>query len=81
MNPDTGEIRAFESRKEAEHAGFTAALSEEMAREMRKLSAAERMERVRSNRHISIEPPPTGNGPCPCGSGRKYKKCCMKVTA
>ena len=37
-------------------------------------------------RHEHSEPPPTyvreqaktgRNEPCPCGSGRKYKKCCM----
>ena len=24
------------------------------------------------------EPAPGRNDPCPCGSGRKYKQCCMK---
>ncbi|MGH9204248.1 MAG: SEC-C metal-binding domain-containing protein [Vicinamibacterales bacterium] len=23
-------------------------------------------------------PPPSRNDPCPCGSGRKYKRCCME---
>lgn len=27
-----------------------------------------------------VSPPPVGrNGPCPCGSGRKYKRCCGKA--
>ena len=31
---------------------------------------------------IARQPPPVGrNAPCPCGSGRKYKKCCLTAAA
>jgi len=31
----------------------------------------------------SVRPPPAvgRNAPCPCGSGRKYKKCCLPAVA
>ena len=32
----------------------------------------------RDKPHIDENPPPAKNRPCPCGSGRKYKKCCGK---
>ncbi|GBG85814.1 hypothetical protein CBR_g40624 [Chara braunii] len=25
--------------------------------------------------------PPSRNSPCPCGSGKKYKRCCGKLTS
>ena len=28
--------------------------------------------------HKQAVAPPTRNAPCPCGSGRKYKRCCLK---
>jgi hypothetical protein len=28
--------------------------------------------------HIKEATGPGRNGPCPCGSGKKFKKCCMK---
>lgn len=28
--------------------------------------------------HIRTEPKILRNDPCPCGSGAKYKKCCMR---
>ncbi|MBD3419341.1 MAG: hypothetical protein GF398_04405 [Chitinivibrionales bacterium] len=31
--------------------------------------------------HDGRDSPPGRNGPCPCGSGRKYKKCCMRKSA
>ena len=54
----------------------------------------ERIARIRSDRWIAypravqaldrlhelFEYPKVGrNDPCPCGSGRKYKQCCLKV--
>ena len=27
-------------------------------------------------RRVGVDGPPTPNGPCPCGSGRKFKRCC-----
>jgi SWIM/SEC-C metal-binding protein len=31
---------------------------------------------------IARQPPAVGrNAPCPCGSGRKYKKCCLTTAA
>ena len=31
---------------------------------------------------IARQPPAVGrNAPCPCGSGRKYKKCCLPAAA
>jgi SWIM/SEC-C metal-binding protein len=31
---------------------------------------------------IAPQPPTVGrNAPCPCGSGRKYKKCCLTAAA
>jgi hypothetical protein len=39
-----------------------------------------------SNRHRNNRTPYVGrdagrNEPCPCGSGKKYKRCCMRVEA
>ena len=31
---------------------------------------------ARSRTPVTVEKPPGRNEPCPCGSGRKYKKCC-----
>ncbi|MEM9327305.1 MAG: SEC-C metal-binding domain-containing protein [Bacteroidota bacterium] len=28
-------------------------------------------------RTFSRAPEPSRNAPCPCGSGRKYKRCCL----
>ena len=34
----------------------------------------------RQTRPVDIpEAAPSRNGPCPCGSGKKYKKCCEGV--
>jgi hypothetical protein len=30
---------------------------------------------------LPIMSTPSRNDPCPCGSGKKYKKCCMSKTA
>src|SRR5262245_19885470 len=32
---------------------------------------------VRADRYVRAVETPTRNGPCPCGSGVKYKKCCL----
>lgn len=32
---------------------------------------------VRVDRYVRAVATPTRNGPCPCGSGVKYKKCCL----
>ena len=32
----------------------------------------------RQSKQVHIEKRPGRNDPCPCGSGKKYKKCCMK---
>jgi preprotein translocase subunit SecA len=29
---------------------------------------------------VRVEKEPGRNDPCPCGSGKKYKKCCGRVT-
>jgi uncharacterized protein YecA (UPF0149 family) len=29
-------------------------------------------------RPVISEKPPGRNEPCPCGSGKKYKRCCMQ---
>ncbi len=31
----------------------------------------------RASKQVSVEHAPGRNDPCPCGSGKKYKKCCM----
>jgi len=42
--------------------------------DVRKLLAPEQL--------IAHQPPAIGrNAPCPCGSGRKYKKCCLTTAA
>ncbi|MTH54245.1 hypothetical protein GKZ89_12610 [Bacillus mangrovi] len=50
-------------------------------------SVIEKREAKRNNRKIVFTPPPPSteppekisrNAPCPCGSGKKYKKCCGK---
>lgn len=30
---------------------------------------------------VQVEPTAGRNDPCPCGSGNKYKKCCLRVPA
>lgn len=53
-------------------------------RQARWLREAEDRERYVPNRKVQTyrrESPKTGrNDPCPCGSGRKYKKCCLGAT-
>ncbi|MEW6350740.1 MAG: SEC-C metal-binding domain-containing protein [Thermodesulfobacteriota bacterium] len=29
---------------------------------------------------VAPPPKPTLNGPCPCGSGKKYKRCCAPTS-
>ena len=36
------------------------------------------LRRWRQDNQVSVEQLPGRNDPCPCGSGKKYKKCCMK---
>ena len=44
--------------------------------DVRKLLAPEQVQ------VIARQPPAVGrNAPCPCGSGRKYKKCCLPAAA
>lgn len=43
MNPNTGDIKAFESREAAVRAGYTIELSKEQARELRRLPREKRM--------------------------------------
>jgi uncharacterized protein YecA (UPF0149 family) len=45
--------------------------SEWRRQSLRKQSAAKAAAAVRSG------PQPGRNDPCPCGSGKKYKKCCL----
>ena len=43
-------------------------------------SAFKEVPRMRLSRHTTVvneESKPSRNAPCPCGSGKKYKKCCM----
>jgi uncharacterized protein len=41
------------------------------------LGRALHMEALRSSGPVKAPPTPGRNDPCPCGSGKKYKKCCM----
>lgn len=45
------------------------------------LLSAERRQQItrewRSDNQVHVEQKPGRNDPCPCGSGKKYKKCCM----
>lgn len=36
------------------------------------------MQEIRVKRHAVSEPKVGRNDPCPCGSGKKFKKCCMR---
>ncbi|MFQ6098803.1 MAG: SEC-C metal-binding domain-containing protein, partial [Armatimonadota bacterium] len=38
-------------------------------------------EQERVKKPVRVPKQPRRNDPCPCGSGKKYKKCCMPVTA
>ena len=40
---------------------------------------AERMMEVLRAEEIKAQPAAGRNDPCPCGSGRKYKKCCLNA--
>jgi len=42
------------------------------------LSRKERQADIQSIRNSSTDPKIMRNEPCPCGSGRKYKNCCLK---
>lgn len=35
----------------------------------------------RAKKHPRVKAKARPNGPCPCGSGRKYKKCCLNKVA
>ncbi len=41
------------------------------------LGRALHMESLRRSGPVKAAPKPGRNDPCPCGSGKKYKKCCM----
>jgi uncharacterized protein len=41
------------------------------------LGRALHMESLRASRPVKAPAGPGRNDPCPCGSGKKYKKCCM----
>jgi uncharacterized protein len=41
------------------------------------LGRALHMESLRRSGPVKADPKPGRNDPCPCGSGKKYKKCCM----
>ena len=43
-------------------------------------SAADVMEIVKEQEFTRTRQPPRRKGPCPCGSGRKYKHCCGKTS-
>ncbi len=39
------------------------------------------MEVPPTDKQMSRKPPKVGRSePCPCGSGKKFKKCCLKLT-
>lgn len=40
------------------------------------LTARERQADLQPARNSAVDPKIQNNEPCPCGSGRKYKKCC-----
>jgi uncharacterized protein YecA (UPF0149 family) len=45
----------------------------------RQRAAAQAPQGYREVKQIKLEHPKVGrNDPCPCGSGKKYKKCCGK---
>ena len=42
------------------------------------LGRALHIESLRESGPVKADPKPGRNEPCPCGSGKKYKKCCLK---
>lgn len=42
------------------------------------LAERERLAKMPKKPFVREEPRVGRNDPCPCGSGKKYKKCCMK---
>lgn len=55
------------------------------ASDYKQADALVREEEARHRRAVPTTPPPPGkvgpNEPCPCGSGRKFKKCCLHASA
>jgi uncharacterized protein YchJ len=43
---------------------------------MRNLDRKQTIEGRASSERLKADPEPARNEPCPCGSGKKYKKCC-----
>jgi hypothetical protein len=54
---------------------------DELVRRHKEVRAAvQRMPTATPARLPAAAPAPSRNGPCPCGSGRKYKRCCAGAT-
>lgn len=54
---------------------------DELVRRHKEVRAAvQRMPTATTARLPAAAPAPSRNGPCPCGSGRKYKRCCAGAT-
>ena len=52
---------------------------EEVEEEQRQAAQAKQLEQQRAKQAKSnVQTGPTRNGPCPCGSGKKFKHCCGK---
>ncbi len=52
---------------------------EEEARRRKAEDQADLVKRIKSPCQKPASPRPGRNDPCPCGSGLKYKKCCLLV--
>lgn len=72
MAPDRVEKHTARMRKQKkmDDLARSARSSDEVEAEAELLSSAEKV------KPISSDKAPGRNDPCPCGSGRKYKKCC-----
>ena len=68
--------RQFRQMLKAEHRGFFTDLAQEVDLLLQP-PAHEDIEMPEKGRPLVREEPKIGrNDPCPCGSGKKYKKCC-----
>ena len=81
LNPDDGRLEPQGDVDDAEAlAWFRSELDEELLAVLRARFEGARRRLIEEEAHhapVRRDAAPGRNDPCPCGSGRKYKKCCL----
>jgi hypothetical protein len=60
----------------ADHTGVSRSVLRSRASSDREPELEARAVERRAERALQKPPPPSRNAPCPCGSGKKFKRCC-----